>query len=35
MNAYAQIAALEGAQRQYDNACPEESAWIYTDAGEE
>lgn len=35
MNAYAQIAALEGAQRQYDNACPEESAWIYTDAGED
>lgn len=35
MNAYAHHAALEGAQRQYDNACPEEKAWIYTDAGEE
>lgn len=35
MNAYAQIAALEGAQRQYDNACPAESeAWIDTNAGE-
>lgn len=35
MNAYAQIAALEGAQRQYDNACPAESeAWFDTNAGE-
>lgn len=35
MNAYANHAALEGAQRQYDNACPEESvAWIDSNAGE-
>lgn len=35
MNAYAHHAALEGAQRQYDNACPAESeAWIDTNAGE-
>lgn len=35
MNAYANHAALEGAQRQYDNACSAESeAWIDTNAGE-